>query len=182
MGGSAFYGNTDNWGRSYRNNSHGNPPTDIAYGYNFQEQWDYALKQDVPFIFITGWNEWVAGRWTSTDENPEHSYFCDQASPEYSRDIEPTRTSGINDNYYMQLISNVRMYKGMNEVPIAGGKKTIRKLSDWQKIKPVYFDFIDDTGHRNHPGAQTNPAKTYINNTGQSDFHIMKVARNKKNI
>ncbi len=182
MGGSAFYGNTDNWGRSYRNNSHGNPITDIAYGYNFQEQWDYALTQDVPFIFITGWNEWVAGRWKSTDENPEHSYFCDQASPEYSRDIEPTRTSGINDNYYMQLISNVRRYKGMNDIPKAGSKKTIKKISDWQKIKPVYFDFIDDTGHRNHPGAQTNPAKTYINNTGQNDFHIMKVARNKKDI
>ena len=59
MDGAAFYGNMDNWDRSYHKGSHGNPATDIAYGYNFQEQWDFALKHDVPFIYITGWNEWI---------------------------------------------------------------------------------------------------------------------------
>src|SRR3546814_7493925 len=83
MGGAAFYGNTDNWGRSYHNGSPGNPVADIIHGYNFQEQWDYALKQDVPFVYVTGWNEWVAGKFPSHDDNQEHSCFCDQDSPEY---------------------------------------------------------------------------------------------------
>src|SRR3546814_19434468 len=46
MGGSAFYGAVGNWGRSYRNGSPGNPETDMLYGYNIQEQWDFALKQN----------------------------------------------------------------------------------------------------------------------------------------
>ncbi|MHB1179833.1 MAG: hypothetical protein ACYCZO_16075 [Daejeonella sp.] len=104
MGGSAFYGNTDNWGRSYRNGSAGNPETDMPFGYNVQEQWDFAIKQNTPFIYVTGWNEWTAGKFPSRDNNPEHSWFCDQASPEYSRDIEPSLTANLKDNYYMQLV------------------------------------------------------------------------------
>lgn len=182
MGGSAFYGNRENWGRSYRNGSHGNPETDIAYGYNFQEQWDFALKQEVPFIYITGWNEWVAGRWESKDGNPEHSWFCDQASPEYSRDIEPTYTAGLKDNYYMQMVGNIRKYKGMEPNPPAGPEKTVQKMSDWSDVSPVYTDYTGDTRARNHSGAQSKPAFTYTNNTGRNDFHLLKVARDRKNL
>ena len=32
------------------------------YGYNFQEQWARALQVDPDMVFITGWNEWVMGR------------------------------------------------------------------------------------------------------------------------
>src|SRR5699024_2397933 len=59
MGGSAFYDNTDNWGRSYHNGSAGDPSTDMKFGNNFQEQWDFAITQNTPFIFVTGWNEWI---------------------------------------------------------------------------------------------------------------------------
>ena len=182
MGGSAFYGNMDNWGRSYRNGSHGNPETDMLYGYNFQEQWDYALEQDVPFIFVTGWNEWIAGRWQSQDGNPEHSYFVDQADPEYSRDIEPTYTAGLKDTYYMQLVANVRKYKGMAPQPLAGPAKTIQTLSDWDDVEPVYLDYKKDTEDRVHPGAERNPEKTYTNTTGRNDFYRMKVARDSENL
>lgn len=182
MGGSAFYGNQDNWGRSYRKGSHANSEQDILYGYNFQEQWDYALKQDVPYIFITSWNEWIAGRWKSTDDNPEHSYFCDQASPEYSRDIEPTFTAGMKDNYYMQLVTNVRRYKGVNASPKVSPPKKIVTFSDWHDVKPVYVDYTNDTQDRNHQGAERNPSKTYTNTTGRNDLHILKVARDKHTI
>ncbi len=182
MGGSAFYGNRDNWGRSYRNGSHGNPETDILYGYNFQEQWDYALEQDLPFIFVTGWNEWIAGRWQSHDGHPEHSYFVDQADPEYSRDIEPTYTAGLKDNYYMQLVANIRGYKGVASQPLAGPIRTIRTFADWVDVEPVYMDYKNDTEDRAHPGAERNPAKTYTNTTGRNDFHLMKVARDAKNL
>ena len=182
MGGAAFYGNMDNWGRSYRNGSHGNPEKDVVNGYNFQEQWDFALKQDVPFIYITGWNEWVAGRWSSKDSNPEHSWFCDLASPEYSRDAEPTLTGSLKDNYYMQIVSNIRRYKGIETNPLPSPEKTIKNFSDWSDVLPVYADYTGDTQKRNHPGAESKPAKTYTNNTGRNDFHLLKVARDNKNI
>ncbi|MBK5196143.1 MAG: hypothetical protein JJE08_08985 [Proteiniphilum sp.] len=182
MGGSAFYGNKDNWGRSYRNGNMGDPEKDIVYGYNFQEQWDYALQQDVPFIFITGWNEWIAGRWGSTDGDPEHSYFCDQADPEYSRDIEPTMTAGLKDNYYMQMVANIRRYKGMNAFLKADKENSIKVWNDWEEVEPVYTDYQGDTEKRDHPGAVLNPPNHYVNTTGRNDFATLKVARDKNEI
>lgn len=182
MGGSAFYGCTDNWGRSYHNGSHGNPATDVVYGYNFQEQWDFALTQDVRFIFITGWNEWVAGKLASTDNNPEHSWFCDEASPEYSRDAEPTYTAGLKDNYYMQMVGNIRKFKGVVKNQSPSSKKTIKSFSDWNDVLPVYSDYTGDTQMRNHQGAESAPVHIYTNTTGRNDFHYLKVARDSINL
>ncbi|MDR1224932.1 MAG: hypothetical protein LBL07_18945 [Tannerella sp.] len=182
MGGSAFYGNRDNWGRSYRNGSHGNPETDRPYGYNMQEQWDSALKENTPFIFVTGWNEWVAGRWDSHDSNPEHSWFCDAASAEYSRDLEPSLTASLKDNYYMQMVNNIRRYKGTGKQPPAGDPKTVTGLQDWKTVSFVYTDYTGDTQPRNHPGAQSEPPAVYENRTGRNDFHLLKAAHDSENI
>lgn len=182
MGGAAFYANKDNWGRSYHNGSPGNPETDMPYGFNIQEQWDFAITQNTPFIFVTGWNEWIAGRFKSHDANPEHSWFCDEASPEYSRDIEPTLTGNLKDDYYMQLVNNIRRYKGIEANPVASAPKTIRNFSDWTNVYPVYKDYTGDTQARNHAGTPTDPAIIYTNNTGRNDFDVLKVARDMKNI
>lgn len=178
MGGAAFYGCKDNWGRSYHNGSHGNPATDVFYGYNFQEQWDFALKQNVPFIFITGWNEWIAGRFASMDKDPQHSWFCDTATPEYSRDAEPTYTGGLKDNYYMQMVGNIRKFKGVEQNQLSSPEKTIKSLNDWSEVLPVYSDYTGDTQARNHQGAESAPVHIYKNTTGRNDFHLLKVARN----
>ena len=182
MGGAAFYGKKGNWGRSYHNGSAGNPVKDICYGYNVQEQWDYAIKQNTPFIFVTGWNEWIAGKFPSKDGNPEHSWFCDQASPEYSRDIEPSLTAGLKDSYYMQLVNNIRKYKGIEENPVASPCKTIRNFCDWTDVYPAYKDYTGETQARNHPGTPVDPAIRYTNNTGRNDFDVLKIARDKKNL
>lgn len=182
MGGSAFYGNKDNWGRSYHNGSPGSPETDVIYGYNFQEQWDNAIKQNTPFVYVTGWNEWIAGKYPSKDDNPQHSWFCDQASPEYSRDIEPSLTAGLKDNYYMQLVGNISRYKGVAANPSAGLPKTIKRFGDWASVQPVYRDYTGDTQERNHPGTPVEPAIIYTNSTGRNDFEQMKIARDKANI
>lgn len=176
MGGSAFYGNKDNWGRSYRNGSHGHPEVDLPFGYNFQEQWDYALQQDTPFIFVTGWNEWVAGKWPSRDGNPEHSWFCDQASAEYSRDVEPTVTANLKDNYYLQMAANIRRYKGIDASPVHHSVKPLVHLNDWEQVSQAFFDYTGDIQPRNHPGAQSLPETVYTNYTGRNDFHVLKTA------
>lgn len=85
------------------------------YGLNFQQQWDYAIKCDPDFIFVDGWNEWIAGRWQ--EWYGTYNAFPDQFSPEHSRDIEPS--NGIlKDYYYYQLVSNIRRFKGISNQTI----------------------------------------------------------------
>lgn len=182
MGGSAFYGNTDNWGRSYHNGSPGDPANGMPYGYNIQEQWDIAIPQNTPFIFVTGWNEWTVGRGASEDGNSAHSWFCDEASPEYSRDIEPTLTGNLKDDYYMQLVANIRRYKGYAAAPALSFRRTIHNFNDWTDVYPAYKDYTGDTRVRNHVGPQTEPVTIYTNNTGRNDFDTLKVDRDDTNI
>ncbi|QNL50454.1 hypothetical protein H8S90_02195 [Olivibacter sp. SDN3] len=182
MGGSAFYGQPGNWGRSYRNGSPGNPEADLKHGYNIQEQWEFALKQEVPFIFVTGWNEWIAGKWRRGTGNKNHALFVDQASPEYSRDLEPSLTAGLEDHYYMQLVSYIRRYKGVDTLPTLSPMKTIHTWNDWDDVYPTYHDYTGDILHRDYRGAPSEPAVTYINKTGRNDFKLAKVAQDRENI
>ncbi len=182
MGGSAFYGKSGNWGRSFHKGSPGNPSKDIYYGYNIQEQWDFALSQDVPFIFITGWNEWIAGKWSRADENKHHAHFVDQANPEYSRDIEPSWTAGLKDTYYLQMIANIRRYKGTNPPLYVNKDGSPQKSINWKDITPLYTDFTGDVLHRSHPGAQSEPKIIYENKTGRNDFKVLKLAASSKDL
>ena len=182
MSGSAFYDSKDNRGRSYHNGKPGNPETDSPYGYNFQEQWDVAIKENPKIVFVTGWNKWTEERKKSKDSNQNHSYFRDEASPEYSNDIEPTLTGNLKDNYYMQLVNNIRKFKGIKPNPLPGEMKTIHDFIDWESITPIYRDYTGDTKPRNWKGAQSEPEMVYANNTGRNDFHVMKISRDNDNI
>ena len=82
----------------------------------------------------------------------------------------------------MQMVGNIRKYKGMEPNPPAGPEKSIQKLDDWNDVTPVYTDYSGDTQPRNHPSAVSVPAITYTNTTGRNDFHLLKVARDRKNI
>ena len=78
---------------------------------NYQAQWNTVLDmtpeqraQDARFVFLTGWNEWVAEKLRQGDG----TYFtCDTFNAEYSRDIEPSRSSGMKDYAYFQTIMNI---------------------------------------------------------------------------
>ncbi|MCR5693496.1 MAG: hypothetical protein K6G89_00785 [Clostridia bacterium] len=113
------------------------------YGRNFQQQWDYALKVDPEFIFVTGWNELIAGRfdnWEGTD-----NAFPDQYDYEHSRDCEPTSTI-LGDNYYYQLCANVRRYKGIDSDPKPIVKKTVEIGGDASQWKDVTSEFAAYSG------------------------------------
>jgi len=88
----------------------------------------------------------------------------------------------LKDNYYMQMVANIRRYKGMSPLPKAEGDKSIQKWGDWNEIKPIYKDYIGDTEKRDHPGAVLVPQNHYVNTTGRNDLVTMKVARDKKDI
>ena len=118
----------------------------LCYGLNFQQQWDRAIAADPDFIFVTGWNEWIAGRWKQW-EGVDNA-FPDQFSEEYSRDIEPA--DGIlKDHFYYQLAANIRRFKGISDDTITeNGVKT-------------YYHYTGSTPARNSDGWQglhyTNP-------------------------
>lgn len=151
------------------------------YGYNFQEQWERALDCDPDIVFITGWNEWIMGRWHQPwfeDVNDPHLAFVDQYTPEYSRDIEMDADC-IRDNYYLQLCSNIRRYKGAGKRPAASAPKTAPTPNDFADVLPVYYNDRGTTIHRDCDGFG---ATHYVNDTGRNDIIRAKVARDDVNL
>lgn len=169
--------------RSWHNGANDKSEDAILWGYNFAEQWDYAIEQDPEMIFVTGWNEWVAQRQTGITEPNEPVRFVDCADYNGSRDVEPA-AKVFGDNYYMQLCSYIRQYKGAPSRVYVGDICSIDingSFDQWSddKITACYTDYQDDTKARNWPGFGSD---VYVNDTGRNDFISMKVARDCENI
>jgi hypothetical protein len=174
--------NPESLGRSYHDGRWDTRPNAVAYGLNFAEQWENALKQDPKYVFITGWNEWIAGRFNEFAGYKAPVIFVDEFDEEHSRDIEPMK-GGHGDSYYYQLADYIRKYKGSRKPPAAGPEQTIKLDGDflqWDRVTLEYRDEIDDTFHRNHPGYNTN--SRLVNNTGRNDLTVMKVSRDDRYI
>lgn len=166
-------------GRSFHNGVWDTRPDAVRQGLNFAEQWSNALKADPPTVFVTGWNEWIAGRFNEFNGVREPVMFVDQFNQENSRDIEPMR-DGHGDDYYYQLMSAVRRFKGVRPLPLAGPEKTMAAAADagfapWTEVAPVFLDDAGDTGHRKHTGY--GGRLSYENNTGRNDILESRVAR-----
>jgi len=175
-------------GRSWHNGKKDTRKNAVHYGLNFDEQWKRAHKINPEFIFITGWNEWVMGRflewWKYTAKKDSYypdALFVDQYNHEYSRDIEPMK-GGHTDSYYYQLIDNIRRYKGVRELSKACPTKTISIDGDFEErkdVEPEFRDTLGDTAHRDFRGY----GKThYKNETGRNDIISSKVSYDKSNI
>jgi len=175
-------------GRSWHKGKKDTRKDAVHYGFNFSEQWTRALEVDPEFVFITGWNEWVAGRFlewykykAENDSYHPDAMFVDQYNHEYSRDIEPMK-GGHTDTYYYQLISYIRQYKGVRKPQKATPAKTIRidgQFDDWNDVAPEYRDTLGDTAHRDYRGyGETH----YTNTTGRNDIISLKVAHDKNNV
>ncbi len=164
-------------GRSFHNGKTDTRPEAFKYGFNFQEQWDHAIQADPELIFVTGWNEWVAMRMNSFNGYEAPVVFVDLFDVEHSRDIEPMK-GGYGDNYYYQLVSNVRKFKGMEKPKRAEAKASIEvdgTFKDWALVKPEFTDYRGDTMHRDHPGWGS--GLQYTNQQGRNDIVLSKVAR-----
>lgn len=165
------------FGRSYTHkNGHNHDPFAVNYGLNFQEQWERGLELDPDLVFVTGWNEWIAGRYDLWQE--QTNAFPDQFNQEHSRDIEPMK-GGHGDNYYYQLAANVRRFKGVPAPEKPSAPKTAvvdGQFAEWKDVKPEYRSYAGNTAPRNHPGWGS---YHYENYTGRNDLVLMKVARDK---
>ena len=166
----------------------------VRYGIYFQERWDEALQVDPDFIYLNDWNEWTAGKYKSGLDPGGHApgpdgflerknpfYFVDQYNAEYNRTIAPMK-GGYTDNYYMQMVQNIRRYKGVRPIPENRGLVQIGidgNMADWQPLEVVYRDTKGDTAHRDHPGYGD---LHYTDKSGRNDIVASKVATDGKNL
>jgi hypothetical protein len=162
-------------------------------GLYFDEQWQRALKVDPEFVFVTGWNEWVAQRFIKEEGKapgellgrvlaPGESFFVDAYNQEYNRDIEPMK-GGHTDNTYYQMSSGIRKYKGVRKPPVAKRDYPIAvdgRFDDWESVQPEFRDTIGDTEHRDEVGWGN--AGRYVNSTGRNDLVTLKVATDADNV
>jgi hypothetical protein len=165
-------------GRSFHDGKRDLSPGALYDGGNFQEQWRHALKLDPPFVMVTGWNEWVAQRFGKQGGPAE---FVDQFDREYSRDIEPMK-GGHADNYYYQLVANVRRFKGIEAPPRPSAARSIAidgTFDQWKDVAPRFYDDPDDTLPRDFDGAG---GLHYTNRTGRNDLTAAQVAHDAKSI
>ncbi|MDR3622103.1 MAG: hypothetical protein P4L85_22325 [Paludisphaera borealis] len=164
-------------GRSFENGREPGPEGRNDAGKNFNEQWRRALAIDPALVFVTGWNEWIAGRFDAkfplAGSGPVT--FCDQFNQEFSRDIEPMK-GGHGDAYYYQLVANVRRYKGARPVPVVQSApiQIDGRFDDWKPVAPEFRDTIGDPVQRDFAGWGT--TLHYTNTTGRNDIVAAKAS------
>ena len=176
---SAWYGRKDH-GRSWHNGRKDTGKDAVLKGYNFAEQWEYAIKLDPDIVFVTGFNEWTAMR---LNEPGEPIAFIDNCDEEYSRDVEPS-AGQLGDNYYMQMVKYIAKFKGTTAVLPKGGEKTIDiggSFDQWNddRITAVYKDYENDTFNRDCRGFGDT---YYTDESGRNDIKNAKVAEDKENL
>ena len=150
------------------------------WGYNFAEQFNYALEVDPKVIFITGWNEWAMARaatWPEGYDSAVSNAFCDQFNDEFSRDIEPTK-GDLKDHYYYQMVNFIRQYKGVRPIPTPSGIATMDITKDnaqWNTVEPYYAAYIGNTGDRDNADGWGD--LHYSEYSGRNDIIGARVAR-----
>ena len=173
-------------GRSYTHDNQNRYDTEgkeaSKWGYNFSEQFDYALEIDPKIIFITGWNEWAMARidgWPEGWDSAVSNAFCDQFNDEFSRDLEPTK-GDLKDHYYYLMVNYVRQYKGARPIPTPGLQTTIDISKDntqWNAVEPYYAAYIGNTGDRESDGWGD---LSYHEYSGRNDIIGARVARDEE--
>jgi hypothetical protein len=181
-----------NHGRGYTSENNTNGDVDaILRGANIQEQWDYAISQDPEIVFVTGWNEWATNKRAPESEEQTIAWFVDSFNTEFSRDIEMTKSptyivdektgkyieEGYGDNYYMQLIQNIRRYKGIEgDLPMLVSM-TIDingDLSQWDSVNRIYKNISIDNMERSFGDYKQAAADNFLRE--------IRVTHDKKNI
>ena len=175
-------------GRSYTHDNQTRYETEgkeaSKWGYNFAEQFKYALETDPKMIFITGWNEWAMARidgWPSGWDSEVPNAFCDQFNDEFSRDLEPTK-GALKDHYYYQMVNFVRQYKGVRPIPTPTLQATIDITKDntqWNEVGPYYAAYIGNTDDREGEGWGNLQYHEY---SGRNDIIGARVARDADNL
>lgn len=140
-----------NWGRGYNPITGVNNSDKVNEGLFFQYCWDTVHAEDPDTVFVTGWNEWIA---LKTLYDGEYM-LCDAANLEYSRDIEMMK-GGYNDAFFIQLIQNVRQFKGTEADTNTINPQTIDidgDIAQWDEVDTIYRNIGDISYGRDYRGC-----------------------------
>lgn len=178
------------WGRGYTlANGPDHSDDAIDAGLNFEEMWQNAIRYDVKYTFVTGWNEWVAIKNASAlgnnQEYPEcrgnRVFFVDTVNREYSRDIEMMK-GGYGDTAFLQLMRNTRTLKGATGEMAASAKTTVdikQGMTQWSQVADVYYD-VTGEGNRDYRGFSQD--LQYKDDSLKNDISEIRVAHDDENI
>lgn len=169
--------------------NNGADEANVLSGTNFQFQWEnvFNSEEEVDTVVITGWNEWIAQK-QSTLVNSYHTslraVFVDSFNMAYSRDAE-MMAGGYGDNYYMQMVSNIRKFKyGDAEAGAADNEKAtidiFEGISAWTKISNVYLDADSEVTKRNFISVDS--SLKYVNDSARNDVVSLKFANDSENL
>ncbi len=172
----SYHENRDEWrGRNDHENWRKGP--------NFQAQWDTVLnmtaeekKADARFVFLTGWNEWVAQKIRISENN---YYMVDTYNPEYSRDLEPSRSDGMKDYFFLQTVMNIHNdnYSAAIHYTYDPATPDITKddTAVWDTSKAVYRDFTGECIPRDFKNMDR--SMNYVDNSNRNDIDTVTVLR-----
>lgn len=173
----AWYGANDR-SRTWHDGANDTSPNSALYGYNFAEQWDFAISFDPDVVFVTGFNEWVAQRQPAYPGEPV--MFVDCADMTTSRDVEPMNGL-LGDNYYMQLVNYIAKFKGIAVKKQYKDDVAINingSFEQWNNPNVASFeDYTNDIVNRNCAGFGD---LRYIDTTGRNDIQNIKVAKDSR--
>lgn len=152
------------------NNATGQVEEDWMAGANFETMWDavFASDERVGNVLVTSFNEWMAIKYANA-HGREHVFFVDVFNHEFSRDIEMMK-GGYGDNFYLQLVRNVRKYKLTDEAP---GKRPVKGVV-------TYVDPAGDALGRNF--ANATGTGIYTDDSNRNDITRIEVNHDRKKI
>lgn len=174
------------WGRGWHDGAADHSNEAIYSGANFEERYETAIDIDPKYLFITGWNEWVAQKQYGSGNSPNTTtdpdlpanrvFFVDTVNTEYSRDVEMMK-GGYFDNFYLQMARNNRSYKGTERPESYSEQVSIdigKGLTQWNSVKDVYYDFAGESGARDFAGHALDVQ--YTADAASNDFTQARVA------
>lgn len=164
---------------------------ETPYGLYFQEQWNQAIAVHPPIVMVTQFNEWIAQRFVVRSEKEfgdirpggtraiGETYFVDVYNAEFSRDLEPSTHPLIRDNYYLQLVSNARKYRGVNKIPVPTVNIPIDIAGDFSQWNAESVEYRDEKGDAVYRSAVQTP-ETLDRKT--NDIIVSKVTKDADNL
>lgn len=147
-------------------------------GLYLERQFKFVMRKypEADYLNIQGWNEWMAQYFPEHLQSGATSFgFVDQYNREFSRDLEPVK-GAYTDNYFYQMCSIIRKFKGVEAPESDNGVKAIDingSFDQWDGVKE-YTDYYNDTTWRH--GKDPTKVIDYINETGRNDIVGSKVS------
>ena len=173
---STFYGDRTNHPRCWHDGHFDPSPEALLGGANFEQQFNWAIACAPDILFVTGWNEWLAGNWS---KDSRKLLFVDCCDINGSRDLEMMR-GGYGDNYYMHWIAKIRQYKGLGVQRRDGARHfDFGQPTAWAAMMARYRNYPGMAIHRDARGFD---GRQYRVSSGRNDIVEARMAHDDENL